>query len=331
MSAYLHRSFPELRDTLEHVSLGSGPSPVRPLTRLTNGGSSLWIKDDGAYGDGAWGGNKIRKLEWLLPEAKRRGRRTILTFGGLGTHWGLATALYAREFGLHTVLALVDQPLDEHVEAQLARLYASGADIYRTRSKARTLATLPYLYVRHGRPYLLPVGGSSPLGVLGYVEAALELADQVQAGAMPTPSSIVAPVGSGGTVAGLHLGLSLAGLADTQVIGIVVNDKLRLDHASITALAHRAARLMESRGAGLSLSSMRAERLTLLRDWMGAGYGEPTSEGERALQLARSTEDLELEPVYTAKTVAGVLDLSANGRLPEGPTVYVHTHGPREH
>src|SRR5207342_3090298 len=99
------------------------------------------------------------KLEWLIPDARRRGRHSILTFGGLGTNWGLATALYGREHGLHTALALVDQPVDAHVSAQLARLEASAARIYRTRTKSRTVATLPWLLARNARggrpPYVL--------------------------------------------------------------------------------------------------------------------------------------------------------------------------------
>ncbi|CAM4459206.1 D-cysteine desulfhydrase [Mycobacterium basiliense] len=328
LTAYLHARFPEVRDTLDRFPLGDGPTPVRQLSRLIST-QPVWIKDDGVYGNGGWGGNKVRKLEWLLPEIKRQRRSTILTFGGLGTNWGLAATLYAHEFGIHTALALVDQPVDEHVEAHLQRLRASGADIHLTHSKARTVAVAPYLYLRHRRPYLLPVGGSSPLGTLGYVEAGLELAAQVQAGAMPAPSSVVTAVGSGGTVAGLYLGLALAGLTDTQVIGIVVNDKLHLDHRSITSLADRAARLLESRGANLPHTDLPANRLMLLRDWLGAGYGHPTSQGTHALQHARETEGLDLDPVYTAKTMAALLDLAANDRLPGGPTLYLHTNGPR--
>ena len=113
----LHDLFPELRDTLPHVRLGQSPSPLRRVDGMTT--AELWVKDEGAFGDGGWGGNKVRKLEWLIPDAQRLGRRTILTFGGLGTNWGLATALYGKEHGLSTVLALVDQPVDDHVREQL--------------------------------------------------------------------------------------------------------------------------------------------------------------------------------------------------------------------
>ncbi|MDP7703970.1 1-aminocyclopropane-1-carboxylate deaminase/D-cysteine desulfhydrase [Mycobacterium sp. TY815] len=326
MTTYLYERFPGLRDTLHRAHLGDGPTPVRMLSGLGGAGSPLWIKDDGAYGNGGWGGNKVRKLEWLLPEAKRLGRKTILTFGGLGTNWGLATALYGREFGLRTALALIDQPVDEHVTAQLKRLRACGADIYLTHNKLRTAAAVPYLYLRHRRPYLLPAGGSSPLGVLGYVETALEIAAQVDAGALPEPASVVVAVGSGGTVAGLHLGLALAGLG-TTVIGVVVNDTLRLDRRSITSLAGRAARLLRRRGA--HVADTPGDRLLLLRDWLGRGYGHPTAEGARALRLAHDAEHLDLDPVYTAKAMAALLDLRACGRLPDGPALYLHTNGPR--
>ena len=129
------------------------------------------MKDDGAFGDGGWGGNKVRKLEWILPEARRRGAKTILTVGGLGTNWGLATALYGREHGVATALMLVDQPVDDHVRAQQERLKASGAALHYTHTKARTVASLPLLMARHaagGRPpYLQPAGGSSAVGVAG--------------------------------------------------------------------------------------------------------------------------------------------------------------------
>ncbi|HKO39389.1 MAG TPA: pyridoxal-phosphate dependent enzyme, partial [Solirubrobacterales bacterium] len=151
----LHERFPALTENLPHLALSERPTPVRELTGL-----GVWVKEDGAFGSGGWGGNKVRKLEWLIPDARRRGRRSILTFGGLGTNWGLATALYAREHGIETALALVDQPVDDHVRAQLSRLEASGARIHRTRTKARTVAMLPWLLARNARggrpPYLLP-------------------------------------------------------------------------------------------------------------------------------------------------------------------------------
>jgi len=272
----------------------------------------------------------VRKLEWLIPDARRRGRRSILTFGGLGTNWGLATALYAREHGLETALALVDQPVDEHVSAQLTRLEASGARIHRTHTKARTVAMLPWLIARNARggrpPYLLPAGGSSPVGALGYVEAALEIATQVEDGSLPEPARVVVPVGTGGTAAGLALGFQIAGLR-TRVVGVVVNDQLRLDPPALVRLARRTARLLERRGARLGPLQLDPDMLDLTRDQIGEGYGHPTEAAGRATALA-AEERLSLDPVYTAKAMAGLLALREEGRLGD-PVLFVHTDGPR--
>ena len=314
---HLHERFPELRETLPHVPLGEGPTPVRPLPGL---GDDLWLKDEGPYGS-MWGGNKVRKLEWILPDAKRCGRRTILTFGALGTNHGLATALYAREQGLRCAIALVDQPVDDHVRAQLARLESSGATLHRTHTKARTIAAAPWLLARHRRPYVLPAGGSSPVGALGYVETAFEIAAQVRDGVLPEPARVAVAVGSGGTAAGLMLGLRLAGLR-TKVLGIVVNDTLKLDHRTLTRLACRSARLLRQRGA--EVQDPEPGDLSVTRGWLGAGYGHPTPESQRAIALAREKEGLDLDPVYTAKAMAGALAVEERG-----PLLYLHTHGPR--
>ncbi len=301
----------ELCPDLPYVALGQGPTPVREAL-------GLWVKDESGYGT-VWGGNKVRKLEWTLPDAKRRGKRTILTFGALGTNHGLATALYAREQGLRCAIALVDQPVDDHVRAQLERLRASGATLHFTHTKARTVAATPWLLARHRLPYLLPAGGSSPIGTLGYVEGALELADQVAAGDLPEPSHVVCALGSGGTTAGLLLGLRIAGLR-TKVLGVVVNDKLKLDHATVIGLASKAARQLRRRGAG-NVPEPDPSQLVVTRDFLGTGYGHPTPESEAA--LARGG-DLGLEPVYTAKALAAALALEA-----PGPVLFLNTNGPR--
>ncbi|MFJ7904012.1 1-aminocyclopropane-1-carboxylate deaminase/D-cysteine desulfhydrase [Streptomyces sp. NPDC096198] len=327
----LHGRFPEVADMLPHLRLGRAPTPVRRLSGLTDA-VPVWCKDDSVYGEGGWGGNKIRKLEWILPDAHRRQARTLLTAGGLGTNWGLAAALYGREHGLTTAIALVDQPVDDHVRGQLARLRRSGAVLHFTRTKRRTIATAPWLFLRHTTghrpPYVLPAGGSSAVGTLGYVEAALELADQIAAGELPEPSHVVTAVGTGGTAAGLALGLRLAGVR-SRVVGAVVNDSLRLDGPAVAALARRTERLLRERGADFPPVGLAADEVTMVRDWLGPGYGHTTPEAERARSLAAATASLHLETVYTAKALAALLAMADDGRLGPGPVLFLHTHGPR--
>ncbi|MCB0856845.1 MAG: pyridoxal-phosphate dependent enzyme [Solirubrobacterales bacterium] len=325
---YLHQRWPALAKSLPHLELGQTPTPVRQLDELNAGPVEVWLKDESGFGDGGWGGNKVRKLEWLLPDVRKRNRKTILTFGGIGTNWGLATALYAREQGTSTALALIDQPEDDHVRAQLARLEASGATIHRTRTKNRTIALAPWLIARHSSgfrpPYVLPSGGSSPLGALGYVETAFEIAAQVDEGDLPEPGWVIVPTGSGGTAAGLALGLALAGLR-TRVLGVIVTEHLRLDETAISRLARKSADLLRKRGAEFEDPTLNLE---MTADWLGETYGVPTPASGQAALEARPA-GLELDPVYTSKAMAALLATGRRGELGSGPVLFINTNGPR--
>lgn len=308
------------------MALGTAPTPVRRLDGLLPG-VDLWMKDESVFGDGAWGGNKVRKLEWILPEARRRRVRTLFTVGGIGTHWGLACALYGQEHGLRTVLGLVDQPVDDHVRVQYARLQSSGASLHRYSSVLGLKLAAPWLIARNlhgGRlPWYLPAGGSNPVGTLGYVAAALEIADQVERGEIAEPASIVTAIGSGGTAAGLALGLRLAGLR-TRVFGVVVNDAFPLDAPVIAALANSTGQLLRDRGA-TEVPTLTAADLATGDDWLGTTYGDPTP-ASNAMVAAAAEHGLDLEPVYTGKALAAIADLA--GTLP-GPVLWLNTHGPR--
>ena len=307
----IHERFPAAR--LPRVELCDLPTPVRRMAAL-DPPRDLWVKDDSGSAP-LWGGNKPRKLEWILADARAKGRRTILTFGGLGTNHGLATALYARQLGMRCVLALVDQPLDAHVEAQLERIRASGALVHVTRTTPRTALALPYLMTRHGRAYYLPPGGSSPVGTLGFVEAALELAAQVQAGELPEPEGIVLALGSGGSAAGLLAGLRVAGMR-TKVHAVLVNDRLKLDEKVLLRLARRTLSRLE---AGVDPDP---RALEVVRGFLGGGYGHATPEARDAIARAADAEGLALDPVYTGKAMAALL-AGAGG---DGPVLYWHTH-----
>jgi len=327
--ALLHDHFPGL--DLGHLRLGTTPTPVRPVDGELVGGHEVWMKDESVFGDGAWGGNKIRKLEWIIPEAKRRGVRTLFTVGGIGTHWGLAAALYGREHGLHTMLGLVDQPVDDHVRDQLARLERSGAELHRYRDARRLKLAAAGLIARallrdRRLPWYLPAGGSNPFGALAYVDTALEIAGQVEAGLLAEPATVVTAVGSGGTAAGLALGLRLAGLR-TRVFGVVVNDAFPLDASVIADLANQTADLMRRRGAFFDLAPLEPANVTMRTDWLGETYGDPTPASVRAVADAERDE-LHLEPVYTGKSLAAIRDVGGTPGMPE-PILWLNTHGPR--
>jgi D-cysteine desulfhydrase len=327
---WLYQRFPGLRAGLPHAALGhGGATPVGPLDLGDSVEAELWVKDDGAFAP-LMGGNKPRKLEWVLADALRRGRRSILTVGALGTNHGLATALFARESGLRAILALVDQPLDDHIRAQFERILESGASVHLTHNTLRTTLTLPWLMARHADllrmrlPYYLGVGGSSPVGCVGFVEAALELAWQVEAGLLPEPEHVVLAAGSGGSSAGLALGLRLAGLR-SRVVAVQVNDRSPLDPRRIARLARRTEALLRHRGASFQTIAVNERDFGFERGFLGAGYGHRTARADAASALARGHAGLELEPVYTAKAMAGLIGLAGRGALGRGPVLYWHT------
>jgi D-cysteine desulfhydrase len=328
----LYRRFPQLVERLPRVDLCGGPSPVRRLVALEAhlGRDLLWLKDDGVLGT-IYGGNKVRKLEFILADALHRGARIILTFGGTGSHHCLATALYAPRFGLRVTCVLLEQPASDEVRANLALLRASGARVALAGSLAGATARAAWLAVRCTEPglpprfpYLLWVGGSIPLGCLGYVNAALELAQQVGEGLLPAPKTIVVPLGSNGTAAGLLLGLRLAGL-DSRVIAVQVSDLPAVGAGGVAHLANSTARLLRRHDASVPSLHFRAADVTVISTPEARRYGQPTRQGEEAKQLLEQLEGLALDSTYTAKAVAALID---EPELPR-PLLYWHTHNAR--
>jgi D-cysteine desulfhydrase len=212
--------FPQIAERVSRVPLCDLPTPVVRAEKLEAEArlGPLYVKRDEATAR-PYGGNKPRKLEWVLGDAQARSISRVMTFGGLGTNHGLATALYAARLGMACDLVLVDQPVDDHVRRRLREHVAAGASIHYGRSVFGTAVRALGLLARHPRTLVIATGGSSLRGVLGFIDAGLELADQIRRGELPEPARIYVAVGTGGTVAGLAAGLSLAGVR-SLVVGV---------------------------------------------------------------------------------------------------------------
>lgn len=312
----LERSCPGIAARLSRYPLTVLPTPVHLLGRLSEARdiASLWIKRDDQSA-GLYGGNKPRKLEWLLGDVLHRGRRSVLTFGGLGTHHGLATAICARNAGLRTILVLVPQLVTEGVRRNLLLDQAFGAELHLAsgvvHAGATALRRLARGAIRGDLPALIPTGGSSPLGTVGYVNAALEIALQVKAGELPEPDWIFVPLGSGGTVAGLLAGLQLAGLK-SRVAAVLVTDILPPSSGRILHLARGALRRMRRVWPDLPRVQPDVASLRILRGHVGAGYGAVTEEALHARALLEDLEGIHLETTYTAKCLAAILDVASH-------------------
>jgi len=308
----IERRYPALRGRLPRVCCTTLPTPVQRLDRLARhvGVEHLWVKRDDQSGT-LYGGNKPRKLEFLLGDALADGKRTVLTFGGIGTHHGLATAMCARAVGLRAILLLLKQPVTEDVRRSLLLDYAAGAEMHYG-------STLPLLTARGLRvcarellcgelPYIIPTGGTSPIGTLGYVNAAFELQEQIAAGLLPEPDWIFVPMGSGGTVAGLVLGARLAGLR-ARVAAVLVTDILPPSAERLARLAGKSLAILRQQAHDVPPISLAPADWTIISGYVGTAYGAPTDAAQRAQELMLRLEGIRLETTYTAKCVAAMID-----------------------
>lgn len=196
----LFKQYPQLGEKLPYISLGEFPTPVQELQRLGMelGVGHLYIKRDDLSGR-LYGGNKPRKLEFILGDVLRSGVKEVITFGGAGSNHALATAIYARQAGLKSISMLMQPPNARYVRRNLLMSHCCGAELHSCGARLESVWNMPLVYLatiyqllrcrlKSGYfPKLIPPGGSSPLGVIGFVNAALELKEQIANGDMLEP------------------------------------------------------------------------------------------------------------------------------------------------
>lgn len=302
------------------IPLAQLPTPLERLSRLSDHlGTEIWMKRDDLSAF-AGGGNKVRKLEYLMAEALAAGADTIVTSGALQSNHARQTAAAAAKLGLECVLVLAEavegrtQTYQRGGNLTLDRLL--GAEIRRVPpdedAAAAVAATIASLQAEGRKVFAIPVGGSNLTGALGYATAAGEIERQLDAVGF-SASRIVTASGSAGTQAGLVLGTAI------PVLGISVS-------ASAEELLKKVKMLVEE-GATLSPFADAANRPIFVDDrFVGAGYGQPTPEMLEALHLVARLEAVFLDPVYSGKAMAGLIALAREDALP-GPTVFLHTGG----
>lgn len=319
----LFRDYPELESVVPHRALAELPTPVQRLPLAANG----WIKRDDLTHP-RYGGNKIRKLEFIIADALARGKKRIVTFGATGTNHGVATALMCREAGLDCTVLLFEQPVTDTVRRNLKLMQALRADLRYRGSLARTVASF-YLTPLHLRRdnYFLFAGGSNVAGTLGFVNAALELRDQIRAGEVPQPEKIICPVGSSATLAGLTLGMALAELPVTVAGVRVAPSHLgpfpACTPGTVKSLLRATARFLSGH---LERPLPEIPDPVLLEEYFGTGYGVATEEGDAAIDWF-AERGIRLEPTYTAKAGAAFLDAIRNT---DRPVLYWHTWNSRD-
>jgi D-cysteine desulfhydrase len=315
----LFQRFSALRGRIARVPLAGKPTPTQLLD--LPGHPHLWVKRDDLSAP-VYGGNKVRKLEFLIGDAVARGARRLITVGAAGSHHALATALYGREHDLPVSLVLFPQPLTRHVRDVLLTDLSLGAELrWSPRMEAvPAAALLARIAHRRDAPYMIPGGGSSPIGALGYVSAALELEDQVRRGEIPEPETIHVAAGTLGTAAGLAVGLSLGGLA-TRVHAIRIASPLVTNRRTLRRLIAGVTEILAMHGVSIPDVRKIESRVELTHDAIGFGYGHSTAAGAAAMDVLAQS-GLVFDETYTAKAAAAML---ARLRGAGGVQLYWHT------
>lgn len=327
----LFQQYPGLAKRLPHADLGIFPTPVRRMTNLGKalGAPMLYLKDDGASGD-IYGGNKVRKLEFLLGDALAKGKKSVLTFGYAGSNHALATAIYANRLGIKPVSILLKQANARYVGRNLLMGHAHGARMHHFRSEAS--AILPVLLkmfsllIRDGRmPAVIPPGGSSPLGVVGYVNAAFELKAQVENGMLPEPKRIFVALGTMGTAVGLLLGLRAAGLS-SALVSVRVTDEKFANAKKFMGLFEKTNALLVDADPAFPRVEIAKEEIHIRDDFFGGRYARFTPEGMAAVDRLDTSEGVKLEGTYTGKTMAALIDALISGGEEDSAVLFWNTY-----
>ncbi len=311
------------------VALGHLDTPLEPMPRLTAhlGGPTLWVKRDDCTGL-ATGGNKTRKLEFLMADAEAQGADTVITQGATQSNHARQTAAAAARLGMQCRILLEDRTgftdpayvlsgnvFLERLMGAPVETHPAGTDM-----NAAMQRVADDVRAAGGRPYVIPGGGSNAIGALGYVDCAMEIVRQANARSLVV-DCVVHATGSAGTQAGLVAGFEGMN-SGIDVLGIGVRAPREAQEANVFKLACETADRLGMPGA------VRRERVVANCDYVGEGYGKATPAMVEALALVARLEGLLLDPVYSGKAMAGLIDLVAKGRFTEGQdVVFVHTGG----
>jgi D-cysteine desulfhydrase len=318
---------------IDRLTLSHLPTPLEYASRLTTalGGPEIWIKRDDLTGV-ALGGNKLRKLDFFMADALRQRADCIVTMGPLQSNHVRLTAAASRACGLECYAVLLgDRPpsargnflLDQmlglhciHVSGSMNRVPFDFVD-------RKVQETISQLQKEGRKPYLIPTGGIGPLGEFGYCLAVEEMVEQTEKLGIPF-EHVVVTVGSRGTIAGLLLGIARLDLT-TKVTGISANIEGTCESFGIPRPDEMAAEAGKLIGLDLKVPMTNYK---IFYDYVGKGYSIPTDKGIDAIKLTARAEALFLDPVYTGKAMAGLVDLIRSGYFIKKDTViFIHTGG----
>jgi len=313
-------------DSIPRVTLTNLPTPLDEAPRLAAklGLAKLLIKRDDCT-TLAMGGNKARKLEYLMADALAKGADVVMTDGGPQSNHARMTAAAARKVGIDRCILFLGGPRFDRFHGNLLLDVVLGAEIrFMEDATVNDMETAMQDEAKKLRrdghtPYIIPIGGSTPLGALGYVRMIRELAEQL--GEQDKAPYIFVAVGSCGTVTGCALGVKLF-LPKAQLIGVSVARRSGAIRKTMSALFPEAARLIGADG------TFSPDDLIISDEYYGDRYGVPTAAGNSAILTTAQTEGLIVDPVYTGKAMSALIDMAKTGKIDRDRTVvFIHTGG----
>jgi 1-aminocyclopropane-1-carboxylate deaminase/D-cysteine desulfhydrase-like pyridoxal-dependent ACC family enzyme len=301
-------------NAIKHITLGNFPTPIKRLDTLGTllQTPNLYVKQDNQSGT-LFGGNKLRKLEFLLGEALASKAKGVLTWGFACSNHTCATAIYCHQLGLPCIVMHLPQLPTAYGRRNLLLSQHYGAELNYYRGPGeRELATFErakkFKEQTGGELYFIPSGGSNDTGAIGFVNAAFELKEQIAQGLMPEPDYLYAALGSAGTTAGLILGLKAAGLK-TKVIPMCIepDDYTEQHKRELLIIIEETSKRLHKADRRFPLIAMKPEELTIPFDFVGKGYAHISDEAHQAIELLLQTEGIKLDGTYTGKAFAGLL------------------------
>ncbi len=321
MKPVINEYFPDL-EKIPWISLREYPTEVEKLERMgeARGFSNLYIKRDDCCNP-VYGGNKVRKLEYVLADALQKEKKTLITLGGSGSNQVLATGIFGAELGFDVVGIMMDQPNALYVRKNLLLDQYYGVKLVYANDALSEVVSFVIEYLRTelggGKPYFVTAGASSELGNMGFVNAAFELKKQVETGDMSEPDYIIAACGSIGTSAGLNLGCKLAGLK-TKVIAVRVAMPWITTKWRMRRMIRDINNFMRRYDTTVPRVDMLEEDLILLEDYLGEDYAAFSDCSCQCVDDMLEFEDIHLEHTYTGKAMGGGLDwLKKQGKTDE--------------
>lgn len=283
------------------MALGRFPTPIEPLVALN---SSLWIKRDDLGGT-LLGGNKVRALEFLLAGVRPGSR--VVTVGSAGSTHALAVATYASALGARTIIGRWRQQMNETAVRVATRIERTADE---TRIFLAPVGAYLWAWQRAAGATWIAAGGTTPLGILGHVNAGLELVDQIEAGVAPAPATVVVPLGTGGTAAGLTVAFAIAGL-DIRVVGVRVVPWIVGRRGRVLRLARRTTALIE-RTIGMDVPAVRNDAVQVVHEAYGGAYGRETPAARAAATRLSEAAGIRLDATYSAKAFEVALRMASH-------------------